>query len=414
MKRSLSFAALLLLPGLAMSETRSFDVTVSAGKHDRVQTPVRVSLLLPKDLARTNAVLVDAAGKALPCQLTGPALTTELVPVSGTDEQRELHFILPELKAGATARFQLKVGADLPKPAAGFEWIEKAQETELHLGKRPVLRYIHPMFDDSSKERREQTFKVFHHLFDPKGERLMTNGPGGQYPHHRGLFYGFNKITYGEGKKADIWHCTGDTFQEHVKTLASESGPVLGRHRVELAWHGERKEVFAREEREMTVYRVPGGTLVEFASRLRTTGDPIKLDGDPQHAGFHFRADNEVAAKTKNETIFVRPDGPGEPGKTRNWPEVKDHVNLPWNAMSFVLGEQRYTAAYLDRPSNPKEARFSEREYGRIGSYFVFEVTKDKPLTVNYRVWLQTDLMKGDDVAARSTAFVEPVEVKVK
>ena len=47
-------------------------------------------------------------------------------------------------------------------------------------------------------------------------------------------------------------------------------------------------------------------------------------------------------------------------------------------------------------------------------SYFVFEVTKDKPLLVNYRVWLQTGLMKGDEIAARSTAFVEPVEVKAK
>jgi hypothetical protein len=415
MMRSLSFVAILLLPGFLSAQTRSYEVTVSPGKHDRHQTPVRVSLVLPRELAGAPALLEDSAGKNLACQLTRPGLTTEPANHSGNTEQRDLHFILSDLKAGATIRLKLIIGPDLPKTSSGFSWSAGAEGiSELRFDKRPVLRYVHPVFDDSTKEKREETYKVFHHLFDPAGERLVTKGPGGLYTHHRGLFYGFNKITYADGKKADIWHCTGDTFQEHVKILSSEAGPVLGRQRVELAWHGQGKEVFAREERELTVYAVPGGTLVEFASRLRTAGESIKLDGDPQHAGFHFRADNEVADRTKNETIFVRPDGPGEPGKTRNWPADKDHVNLPWNAMSFVLGQQRYSAAYLDRPTNPKEARCSEREYGRIGSYFEYEVTRDKPLLVNYRIWLQTGMMKGDEIASLSAAFVEPFQATVK
>src|SRR5262249_34552103 len=158
------------------------------------------------------------------------------------------------------------------------------------------------------------------------------------YTHHRGLFYGFNRITYGAGKKADIWHCTGNVYQSHERFLAQEAGPVLGRHRLEIAWHGQDKEVFAVEERELTVYAVPGGRLVEFASHLTSKAGKVKLDGDPQHAGFHFRADNEVAEKTKKQTYYLRPDGPGQPGETRNWdPKTrKGPVNLPWNAMSFV------------------------------------------------------------------------------
>jgi len=67
--------------------------------------------------------------------------------------------------------------------------------------------------------------------------------------------------------------------------------------------------------------------------------------------------------------------------------------------------------AYLDRPENPKEARFSEREYGRFGSYFEYTIERDKPLTVNYRLWLQEGLMKPEEVAALSANFVEPVNV---
>ena len=196
-----------------------------------------------------------------------------------------------------------------------------------------------------------------------------------------------------------------------------EQGEVLGRHRVAIGWHGadENRKAFAEEERELTVYNVTGGQLVEFASRLRNTAGPVRIDGDPQHAGFQFRAHNDVDALTSQETIFIRPDGIGKPGETRNWePDTRQGpVNLPWNAMSFVLGGKRYTTAYLDHPNNPKEARFSEREYGRFGSYFEYTIDEGKPLTVNYRLWLQEGTMTPGDVVALSNGFVEPVKVTV-
>ena len=127
-----------------------------------------------------------------------------------------------------------------------------------------------------------------------------------------------------------------------------------------------------------------------------------------------FLRKKTVAAKTKNETYFIRPDGVGKPGETRNWPQNKAHVNLPWNAMSFVLGGQRYTTVYLDRPANPKEARFSEREYGRFGSYFEYDLNASNRLDVDYRIWLQEGEMTVPAVAALSADFVEPVGVSVK
>src|SRR5207248_9514956 len=81
-------------------------------------------------------------------------------------------------------------------PAVGeYTWHDTPGKfLELRYGDRPVLRYMCAPFDDTSPETREATFKVYHHLYDPSGSRLVTNGPNGLYPHHRGLFYGFNKI----------------------------------------------------------------------------------------------------------------------------------------------------------------------------------------------------------------------------
>src|SRR5262249_59644639 len=120
--------------------------------------------------------------------------------------------------------------------------------------------------------------------------------------------------------------------------------------------------------------------------------------------------------KTEDLTVFIRPDGDGKPGTEVNWDGKKNtsHKNLPWLAMSFVVKDKRFTVCYLDRPTNPKEARFSERAYGRFGSYFVTTVTKDKPLVVRYRIWIQEGQMKGDEIKALSAAFANPPKITVK
>lgn len=394
-------------------DSNRLELAVASGKHDRTHAPVRVLLALPASRAKARSVeLRGYHGGTVTAQLTAPGLLAESSRPSGGRVLRELHFVLPGLKAGETLRLRGTISSSATAKGETFRWHDTPGEhAELRFGSRPVLRYMYKALD---ARNRVATYKVFHHLYDPSGRRLVTKGPGGRYTHHRGLFYGFNKTTYGGGKKVDIWHCKGDVHQAHVRFLSTEEGPVLGRHRVEINWHGLGKEVFAREERELAVFNVPGGILVEFASRLRSAGGRVRLDGDPQHAGFQFRADNEVASKTSKQTYYVRPDGVGRPGGTRNWPGRRDHVNLPWNAMSFVLGGERYTAAYLDSPANPKEARFSERDYGRFGSYFEYNLEEGKTLDVNYRIWLQAGEMTVRDVAAKGADFTEPAAVTVR
>jgi len=70
-------------------------------------------------------------------------------------------------------------------------------------------------------------------------------------------------------------------------------------------------------------------------------------------------------------------------------------------------------AAYLDHPDNPKPARYSERSYGRFGSYFVSQATKEKPLEVTYRVWLQEGEMTPEEVARLDADFDHPPQAHV-
>src|SRR5204862_551054 len=210
-------------------QSATIEISVDAGTRDRRDTVVAVPVTLPAPSAgATTAILEDASGRTLQGQIA-----------SG----RELRFVLPELKAGKSASFKVTFIRDAGKLDEIFAWKDSdGQWMEASLGKRPVLRYVCAPLDESTKDARTNTFKIFHHLYDPKGEFLVTKGPGSQFTHHRGIFYGFNKVTYGENKSCDVWHCTGDAYQSHEKVLAAEAGPVYVRHRVAVAWHGVKKE----------------------------------------------------------------------------------------------------------------------------------------------------------------------------
>jgi hypothetical protein len=391
-----------------------FSFTVSAGKHDRMNVPV--CLQLPPGALQNNEIgsvtLVGTDRKPIPAQQTQSGLFG--------GKGSELHFILPHLKSGESLRLTARFSANPAPGGEGFAWDDHPPKyAALRFGQRAISTYYYERLDESTPESRVRTYKVFHHLYSPDGERILTNGlnedPKVHSPHHRGIFYGFNRISYGNRQTADTWHCINGAYQQHERFLSSEAGPVLARHRMLVSWHGKDR-AFAEEERELTFYNVSGGTLVQFDSRMKSLGGKVRFDGDPQHAGFQFRAHNDVDAFTTNLTIYVRTDGIGEAGDTRNWdPKTrKGPVNLPWNGMSFVLGDKRYTVGYIDSPKNPKESRFSERNFGRFGSYFEYDLDEGKTLNVSYRLWLQDGLMKPEQVAALSDDFVEPPTVKVE
>ena len=398
MTRTLLTVALLLALAAPASAQK---IAVTGGKTDG--TNVVVVAPLPAGANAPNSV-------TLPDGLHAAAQRTA--------DGKTLVFVLPKLKAGETV-VVAPTTLNYVKAPPHFTFAgEKDGTSELTFDGRKVLQYFQPKHDPKDHY---YTFKPFHNVYDPaKGETMLTNtsaktAKDGQFPHHRGLFFGFNKVTYGEKQSADIWHGTDNVFSQHDKTLATEAGEVFGRQRSAISWHGKDGAAFANEEREVTAYATTGGTLIDWSTTLSTKLDKVRLDGDPQHAGFHFRANQEVSKNGKENTYYLRPDGKGKLGETRNWDaKGKDAkaTDLPWNACSFVTGGKRYTVLRINHPDNPKETRGSEREYGRFGDYFEYDLTPDKPLKLKYRVWVQEGEMTVEQCDALAEAFATPPVAK--
>ncbi|NNE90320.1 MAG: hypothetical protein HKN23_01610 [Verrucomicrobiales bacterium] len=313
--------------------------------------------------------------------------------------------IFPVLLAAISAT-QVATAAD------GFEWKDtEGKHVDLLFNGRPVARYQYERIND---ERREETYKPFHHVYDWEGEDFITKGPGGQYTHHRGIYYGFSKCSYKtedgkEFKGQDTWHCS-KAHQTHEKFIQQTADEQRAEQTVEIDWHGNDGTVFTKEKRTL-IFSFQGDDLVvDFHSVLVPTQPEVRVDGDPQHAGFQFRASNEVSASTKKETYYIRPkSGKAEKGKTINWSAKTDNEttrDLPFKGMSVVVGGERYSIAYLDSPGNPKPARYSERDYGRFGSYFATDVSKDKPLVVKYRLVMRKGEFELSELEKLSADFV--------
>jgi hypothetical protein len=271
----------------------------------------------------------------------------------------------------------------------GYSWKdEPGKHLDLMKGDKKIARYV---YERMAPKDRERTYKPFHHVYQADGEGFLTKGPGGKFTHHRGIYYGFSRCSAAnaEGKKVrvDTWHCKGG-YQTHEKIVKSHADGNGAGHTVEIAWRVDDGSIFATEQRTLTFsHRKDGSLQVDFSSVLSTKQESVTLDGDPQHAGFQFRASNDVAAKNAKQTYYVRPkDGKDAQGKTKNWPANKDMTNLPWKAQSVVVEDQRYFTVYLDHPDNPKPSFYSERDYGRFGSYFKSQATPKKPVKIKYRL----------------------------
>ncbi|HVW00068.1 MAG TPA: DUF6807 family protein [Planctomycetaceae bacterium] len=302
------------------------------------------------------------------------------------------------------------------KPAAveGFHWIDKPDEgtADLLFGKQPVLRYMYA-FDTSTKERQFDTFKVYHHVFGPGSDALITKGPGGLFPHHRGLFLGWNKTGF-EGKELDFWHCTKGAHLRHAKFVELSGNDKVGQFEAEIHWNDAEGKPVIIENRHLTVHRLElaGNSTpaweIDVNTKLASQRGTITLSGDRQHAGLQFRAPQSVA--DEKSARFIRPaEFPDKPeaievGDKENPPL---HSNLNWFAETFPVEGKQYTVEYFEDPSLPKPSLYSERPYGRFGAFFKTTLEQDHPLTMRYRLIVSTgEPPKREEIQKRYDEFV--------
>ena len=260
------------------------------------------------------------------------------------------------------------------------------------------LRTETPTYAPRGRDR-EETYKVFTHVYDFEGDGFLTKGSGGLYTHHRGLFIGWMQTSFGD-ETVDTWHMRG-CYQTHVEWLDQEIGEPASRQVQLVEWRDKDHKPFIRETRTIAAKVGEGGRRVlDFQSRLEAVDRPVTLRGDLQHAGMQIRLANEVSEHSET-TEYLLPDS----AEVREDDEV---VGAWWAGCNADIGGKRYGFVHMTRPDHPTGAPvYSIRPYARFGAFSEHDVTPGSPLELNYRIVVSKEPLTQAECDALFKAYSE-------
>jgi len=244
---------------------------------------------------------------------------------------------------------------------------------DVMLDGKVVARYMYA-HDNSSKERRDETYKPYLHVFDADGKTPITKGPGGLFPHHRGIFIGWRQIEF-NGRKYDRWHMIGGEIV-HRKFANQHADANEATFTSMTDWNDEHGKPFLIEERKTVVRRAPqpARILIDFVSTLSAPRGEVVLGGDPEHAGIHYRPANELDT---SKTLYYFPAEKPQPHKD---------VDYPWVGETYTLNGKQYSVVQMSHPTDPKNTKWSAyRDYGRFGAYPQATIPAGGSVTFSYR-----------------------------
>jgi hypothetical protein len=414
--RLFAFIALLLALCVSVHADTIARLTVDGGEVARKNAPVAATVAGDIDPAKGAAWGLMVPGGS------GPAIPVQLERTDGGVIAR---WIEPELLPGKTKTYDLVTLAAAPDGA--FRYVDGDGWRDLAYNDKGVLRQM-TRFDPADQVN---TFKPFHHVYGFHDEGFITNGPGSdewnadpkaiRFPHHRGLFFGFNKTPYG-----DFWHGKDGVSQQFRKYDAARqfTGPVAAREASVIEWVAKDGKPVIRDTRELTTWRISDKQYVlDFDVTLESlTGEAIPLSGDSQHAGFHFRAANEVGLEpTTKPGATPRGTGGGNATYIRpatavdtKHPSKDVWGDCPWVYCAFKIKGNPYGVSEMNGPTNPQPTVFSTRPYGRFGAFFDGQsISPDKPLKLKYRFILRDGSTPPDvkQLDVEYQDWVTPVKV---
>ena len=270
----------------------------------------------------------------------------------------------------------------------GFEMRDQpGQYLDVVYGGRTVARYMYAFDSD----RWDETYKPYLHVMNADGDQPITKGPGGQFPHHRGIFIGYNRLAW-DGSNYDLWHMRG-TPQVHQEFTEKQADADLARFTSVVHWNTEDGQTLLEEHRTFLFHptELPELVKVDVRSTLKAVAGDIRLNGDPEHAGVQYRPANEL---DRSQSRYLFPSEDANP---------KSDKDLAWAALRYVLDGHTYTVVQMNAPANPQGTVWSAyRDYGRFGAFPVADISAGETLTLDYRFVVMTgDLPERPQIQKR-------------
>jgi Family of unknown function (DUF6807)/3-keto-disaccharide hydrolase len=269
-------AVFALTAAPAAKASQEYAVTVSAPNHAYLEAPVAVTVDAPRGSA---AVTVWQGAKMVPSQ------------AHWEGDRAHVTWMVRDLKQGGTVRYRLAFEKDArPLPAAGVRIVRSGENLDIRVNDELFTRY-----DTTTGPNKP----YFYPINGPGGKRITRHypletvaGESRDHPHHRGMWFTHfvvNGVDYwSEGPRA------GKTV--HRKYEGIESGPVYGAFRAVTDWIAPDGKKPLEDVRDVRVYNIPEGRLMDIAVAVRATEGPVTF-GDEKDGLFGLRVADTMRVK---------------------------------------------------------------------------------------------------------------------
>lgn len=395
-------AALGFVLGMTVLPARAEIIPISVTAPQDVRE-VPVSVLIP---ANFKTSVPGVAGQVLPAQAE-----------NAEHGQRRVTFIARDLKAGEKRTFFVDTEASAA-PGQGIELKRDGANVDFNINGKKFTRY-----DTTTGP----TKPYFYPLFAPGDKQVVRHWPvekpGGEttdHPHHRGLWF-----THGKVNGVDFWLETGNKAGKtaHVAYDTVQSGPVYGLLRARTDWLVPDGKKIAEDTREVRVYNLSSGYLMDFSVTLKATGGPLTL-GDTKEGSFALRlADSMRAAVEKGKVAEGHILNSNGDKDAKTWGK-----SAAWCDYYGTVDGQTVGVAIFDDAKNPRHpTTWHVRDYGlfAVNPFGLHDFDKKNPpgtgdltiadgqsITLRYRLLFHQGTAQDANIAAIAQAFAAPLTVQ--
>lgn len=269
---------------------------------------------------------------------------------------------------------------------------------------QPVLSLIYTRKDPpEGMNRNYWRSNYIHPLYGLDGEILTDDFPE-DHPHHRGIFWTWPDVTYGE-REIDPWALRG-VRQLFRNWDGKETGPdyanvlFTGGWRLDDGW-----DPFVEEQISVTVHSADEvGRAIDFDLHFRNVSSEkvtLRGRGETGYGGFNIRPDGDrpdirittAEGKMEDDALVVE----------SGWADFS----------SLVSGDGTYAGfALFQHPANPDfpHPGWILRHYGFLGAswpqYERIELDPDESFQLSYRVYVHRGDAETASVGDRFDDFV--------
>lgn len=258
----------------------------------------------------------------------------------------EKDVIRPEGEQGKELEFSNMSGVYYDEYLKSNPDIERNDTTTSSIYSVPRSDYIHP-------------------LYGLKGEMLTSDWPDGGHPHHRGIFWAWPEVKYGD-QLGDIY-ALQRVFARPTGKVKYTSGPDYAEVDAENLWMWEEETALVREHAVIRVYRATADKrIIDLTIKLLALEDSVTLatrftnsygglnirmqSPREQQISYHtdeagsepLRAWSDFNGFFKGNTsksgliVLQHRDNPEYPGAWREYPD------LAWVQPTFPTPDSRY------------------------------------------------------------------------